>query len=135
MTHEAVLEEVRYLVHVGLGGCRDDKIEMGVDELFVLLGDIVKDVVDVLDDNLVGGVGNGGVAVAFLLQTAELGTLMGKEDNLIVYDGVEIWNLVNLRHKVDGEGDIVHRELRDGTEDAGEAVLVDVEEGEHLRLT
>jgi hypothetical protein len=81
---EEVLQIVRDSGHAGILGNGNDKVEVGIDQLFVLAGYDVLNILDILYGKLVAGRGDRAMTVLFLVEHSQLFLLVRHEDDLVI---------------------------------------------------
>ena len=81
---EEVLQIVRDPGHAGILGNGNDKVEVGIDQLFVLTGNDVLNILDILYGKLIAGRGNRAMTVLFLVEHSQFLLLVGHENDLII---------------------------------------------------
>ena len=86
-----------------IGLATHEQVEVGIDEQFAVLGENVKDGLNVGLGNLVAGVGHGTVALGFGLQFAEELALLWDLDDLVVDNAVGIGYLAEKGKQVGGD--------------------------------
>lgn len=105
---------------------------MGINQKTAVTGYIVKNLVYVLDDNLVIWIGNGSGSVALLLQLRLLMTLVGNENDLIIDYGLGIGDMVDTAQEVFGHHCVVYGDISIGPEQAGKTDIINVQQTENL---
>ena len=135
LTGENILQMVCHLLHVLIGIHSDNQIEMGIDKLLALSGNDLLHLLNILNSHLVRWVGDRGMTVLLLIEHSQLSLLVGKENNLIIDDRINLWNMVYLTHQVNRHNGIVHRHIDIRTENTRQAHRVHIQQAIDLGLT
>ena len=120
-TAEDILYVIGGLLWINIFLTSDNEVVMGIDELLVLTGNHVLNLLDVLDGNEIAGTRHTGMTVLLGLQLRELLLLVGDIDHLIEDDGFRLGDAIDNGHQVNRHRGVVDLNVGIGAYLAGDS--------------
>ena len=127
MSCEEVLQGIGCLLEILIPRNLNHHVIVGIDEHLAVTDDFRLNLFDVLNGNLIVGIGNGGMTVLFLIQLHDFPFLVGKEDHLIIHQGINLGKRVDGRKQILGENTVSYLAFRIGTKHARQANLIHIQ--------
>ena len=113
-----------------IGLAAHQQVEVGIDEQLAVLGENVKDSLNVGLGNLVAGVGHGAVTLGFTLELSQQFSLLGDLDDLVVDNAVGVGYLTEEGQQVGGNDVAVDSYWLVGLDQRGQVNLVHIHDVE-----
>ena len=126
LTGKNILQMICHLLDVLIGIHSDNKIEMSIYKLLTFTGYNILNILNILNSHLIGWVGNRGMTVFLLTKHSQLTLLIGKKNNLIVNDCIDIRNVIYLTHEVNWHNSIIDSHINIRTKNTWQAYIVNV---------
>ena len=97
---KCILQIVGDLVEILISICCNNKAEMCPNKMSTITGNFFLYCLDIINANLVAGVRNGSMVVHLLVQMCHNSSLIRYKKDLVVYNGIGVYNMINTAQQI-----------------------------------